>query len=154
MIKDTLIRDIRTIFEQEDDYYEPVKVGNFWNNNYVEYESNGNKNKNLLVTKYLDKTKPYLGDIIVDLQESGTKKTQLTIAINFISCKDVNQERVMHLKSNNEEFMIHDNANDIVDKVFQPLLSRYQNNLEIAMRVIGLIFDSHLVDHILILQTR
>ena len=95
-----------------------------------------------------------MGDIIVDLQESGTKKTQLTIAINFISCKDVNQERVMHLKSNNEEFMIHDNANDIVDKVFQPLLSRYQNNLEIAMRVIGLIFDSHLVDHILILQTR
>ena len=56
MIKDTVIRDIRTIFEQEDDYYEPVKVGNFWNNNYVEYESNGNRNKNLLVTKYLDKT--------------------------------------------------------------------------------------------------
>ena len=24
----------------EEDYYKPVRVGNFWNNNYIEYESN------------------------------------------------------------------------------------------------------------------
>ena len=26
----------------EKDYYKPVKAGNFWNNNYIKYESNGN----------------------------------------------------------------------------------------------------------------
>ena len=40
-IKDRTIRDIRILFEQEDDYYKPIKTGNFWNNNYIKYESNG-----------------------------------------------------------------------------------------------------------------
>ena len=35
--------------------------------------------------KYLDKIKPYLTDIIINLQESDTWKIQLTITINFIS---------------------------------------------------------------------
>ena len=39
-----------TLFEQkEKDYYKLIKVGNFWNNNYIEYESSGDKNKNLSV---------------------------------------------------------------------------------------------------------
>ena len=37
-IKDRIIRDIRTLFEQDDDYHKPTRVGNFWNNNYIEYE--------------------------------------------------------------------------------------------------------------------
>ena len=45
-IKDKIIRDIKLLFRQEDDYYKPVREGNFWNNNYIEYESNGDKNKN------------------------------------------------------------------------------------------------------------
>ena len=42
-IKDKIIRDIRTLLGQgkEEDYYEPKRVSNFWNNNYIEYESNG-----------------------------------------------------------------------------------------------------------------
>ena len=40
-IKDRIIRDIRNLFEQEkEDYYKPVRVGNFWSRNYIEYESN------------------------------------------------------------------------------------------------------------------
>ena len=34
-IKNKIIRDIKTLFE-EDDYYKPITVGNFWNNNYIE----------------------------------------------------------------------------------------------------------------------
>ena len=46
-IKDRTIRDIRTLFEQEDDdYYKPIRVGNFWNISF-EYESSGDRNKNL-----------------------------------------------------------------------------------------------------------
>ena len=32
-------------FEQQDDYYKPERVGNFWNNNYIEYKSCGYRNK-------------------------------------------------------------------------------------------------------------
>ena len=47
IIKDRINRDIRTLFEQEEDYYKPRRVINFWNNNYIEYQSNGDKNKKL-----------------------------------------------------------------------------------------------------------
>ena len=41
--KEGKIRDITTLFEQEEDYYEREKVSNFWNNNYIEYGSNGDE---------------------------------------------------------------------------------------------------------------
>ena len=36
-IRDRIIWDIKTLFKQECDYYKPIRVGNFWNNNYIEY---------------------------------------------------------------------------------------------------------------------
>ena len=36
-------------FGQEEDFYEPVREGNFWSNNYIKYENNGDKDKNLSV---------------------------------------------------------------------------------------------------------
>ena len=50
LIKDEIIRDIRILCEEEGkgkDYYEPRKVNSFQNNNYIKYESNGYKNKDL-----------------------------------------------------------------------------------------------------------
>ena len=64
-IKGWIIQDIRTLFKQEDDYYKPTTVGNFWNNSYIEYESSSDRNKNLSVKEYLHKIKPYLRDIIL-----------------------------------------------------------------------------------------
>ena len=45
---------ITSLFKQEDDYYKPTRVGNFWNNNYIQYESGGDRNKNLSVKEYLE----------------------------------------------------------------------------------------------------
>ena len=54
--RNSWIRDIQTLFEQEEkDYYKPKRLNNFWNNNYVDYESNGNKNRNLSQDEYLNK---------------------------------------------------------------------------------------------------
>ena len=76
------------IFEQEhDDYYKPRRVSNFWSNNHIEYENNGNRNKNLSIEEYLNRIKLYLMDIVIDLQKSDICKIQLTIAMNFISSK-------------------------------------------------------------------
>ena len=60
-VNNRIIRDIRTLFEQEEKvYYKPKRVSNLWNNNYIEYESNDDKNRNLSLDKYLDKIEPYL----------------------------------------------------------------------------------------------
>ena len=65
----------------------------------------------------------------------------MEIVINFISSKDAKKECVMHMKSNNTEFMSSINVDD-VDELFKLLFSRYQNNLETSMRGTDFIFDS------------
>ena len=72
--KDRIIRDIRALFEQEENYYEPKRVSSFWNNIYIKYENNGDKNSNLSLDKYLNKIKPYLRNIIIYIQYSDTWK--------------------------------------------------------------------------------
>ena len=47
-IKDEVLSDIRTLFEPEEDYYKPVKIGNAFGKNVFAYESNGDKDKTLL----------------------------------------------------------------------------------------------------------
>ena len=89
--------------KKKKNHYKPVKVSNFWGNNYIEYESKGNRNKTLSVEGYLNKIRLYLKDIINSLKKSGMQKIKLTIAINFISSKDNDEEHVMHSKSDNIE---------------------------------------------------
>ena len=59
---------------------------------------------------------------------------QLTIAINFISSKTNDEERVMHSESDNIEIMINDKTDEIIEKFFESLLTRYQTGLETSMR--------------------
>ena len=85
-----VIRYIRIIFDQEEEvYYKPVRVGNFWFTNYIEYESNDDRNKTFSGKEYPDEVKPYLKDIINNLKASDRCKIELTIAINFVSSKDM-----------------------------------------------------------------
>ena len=60
-------------------------------------------------------------DIIIDLQESDTWKIQLTIAINFISSKDVAEKRVMHSHSGNIKFKSYNDANEVFDELLELL---------------------------------
>ena len=123
------MRDIRKL-KHEKDYYEPKRISNFWNNNYIEYRSNGDKNRNLSLDEYLHKIKPYLRNMIINLQNFDVWKIQLTIAITFISSKDAEDERVMHSSSGNLKFTPYSDANDVINKLFKSLRSRYQENLE------------------------
>ena len=63
--KDEILRYIKNLFENEEKrYYKPAKVINFWSKNYIDYESNGDRNKTpLSVEDYLNKIRPYLKDI-------------------------------------------------------------------------------------------
>ena len=70
-------------------------------------------------------------------------KIQLTIRIIFISSKDDNdKECVMHLKSDNIETMINDDADEVIEELFKSLQNRYQNNLEKSMKGSEFVFDN------------
>ena len=114
-IKYRILRDIKNLFEQEkENCYKSVRVNNFWSNNHIEYESNGDRNKTLSVEEYLNKIKPYLKDIVSNLKKSDTWKIKLAIANNFISSTDNDKERARHSKSDNIEIMINDEADEVI----------------------------------------
>ena len=103
-IKDRILRDIKSLFEhegEEENYHKSVRVNDFWGNNYIEYETNGHRNKTLSVEEYLNKVRPYLKDIINNLKKSDTWKIH-------------DEERVMHSKSDNIEIMINDEADEVI----------------------------------------
>ena len=55
-IKDRILGDIKNIFQhEEENYYKPIRVNNFWSNNCIEYESKGDRSKTLSVEEYLNK---------------------------------------------------------------------------------------------------
>ena len=165
-IKDRIIRDIKTLYKKEEkDYYKPMMVGNFWNSNYIEYESNGDKNKNQSVKEYSNKIILYFRDIIINLPKRDTKKIQPAISINFISSEDVD-EFTRACKSDNIKFMPYDNLSEFVNELSELILSRYHIVLE-TVRGICFIFDlvqllyykCHKInfehgDHILIFQAK
>ena len=76
MTKDTILREIQNIFEneEEENYYKPVRISHFWSNNYIEYENNSDRNKTLLVEVYLNKISPYFKDIKNNFKKSDTWK--------------------------------------------------------------------------------
>ena len=84
--------------------------------------------------------KPYLNDIN-NLQKTDTQKIQSTIAINFVSSKDIDEEHVLHSKSHNMEIMIRDEADEVIKEIFKSLLSRYQIGLETSIKGGDFIFD-------------
>ena len=56
--------------KEEDNYHKTVRVNNFWTDNCVEYESNGDRNKIPYVEEYLSKIRSYSKDIINNLKKS------------------------------------------------------------------------------------
>ena len=62
------VRYIKKLFEQEEDFDKPVRLGNFYNNSCIEYESNGDRNKTLSVKEYLEEIKSCFKDIINNLK--------------------------------------------------------------------------------------
>ena len=105
--------------------YEPTLVKSGYNNNYIEYRSEGNEI--FTFEEYLDLIEPYLRELINDHKNKGRWKTQLTAQINFISLRPGSDEtRVMHARSVNEEFMSGSDTDEIIKELFKSLLQRYR----------------------------
>ena len=71
-IKGKIIRNIRTLFESdEENSYKSVSIGNAFNSFYNEYESNGGKDKTQSIEEYLDEIRPCLINTIKNLKAHG-----------------------------------------------------------------------------------
>ena len=62
------IRNVRDLsdFSIDEDYYKPIITESSFNNNYIQYESKGDKGKKLSIKKYINMIRPYLSDAIND----------------------------------------------------------------------------------------
>ena len=155
------IRDVKYLFDLsiDEDFYKPIITNGAFNNNYIQYESKGNKGQIFTPSEYPDIIRPYLSDIINDHKTQGEwrihsdntiikHKTQsewiikLTMAINFISSKDSDETRTMNSKSNNVEIMLGSETNEITGELFKSFLQTYPEGLEESMRESQFSFDS------------
>ena len=116
------------------------KIKGVFNDNYVEYESNGDKDKRLSIEEYLNMIRPYLTNIIDDHKDEW--KIQLTMEINFISIKDSSETHPIHMHSKNILTLTGYETGDIIEKIFDSLLEKYQERLEEKVKKSNYNFDS------------
>ena len=147
------IRDVKHLLDLsvDEDYYKPITTNGAFNNNYIQYESKGNKDKILRPSEYLDMIRPYLsdkinyhktqgewrihsGNTITEHKTQGERKIHLIMGINFISSKDSDETRTMHTKGNNVEIMMGSETDEILKELFKSILQRYREGLEESMR--------------------
>ena len=138
------IKDIEGLFglSIDKDCYKPIITKGSINNNYIQYESRGDKDKISRIKEHVDKIRPHLEDIINDHKTQGEWKIQVTTAINFISSKpDPDESRIMRTRSDNIEIMLGTETDEIIEDLFKSLCKKYQEGLEELMRGSEFIFD-------------
>ena len=102
----------------EKDYYKPTLAKSGYNNNYIRYESKGDKI--LTVKEFLALIEQYLKELISYYKNKGECKLQLTAEINFTSLKpDSDETSIMHTKSDNEEIMTRSDTSVVVKELFK-----------------------------------
>ena len=100
------IRYIKDLFKLsiDKDHYKTILVKSGYNNNFVQYESKGDRI--LIIQEYLALIEKYIRKLINHHKIEGEWKIQLIAEINFISLKPGSDETlVMYTRSYNEEFM-------------------------------------------------
>ena len=122
------------------DHYKPILVKSDYNNNYIQYKSKGDKI--LTLKEYLALIERYLRELINHYKNKGKWKLQLTAEISFVSLKPGSDEtRVMHTRSDNEEFMNGSDTDEIIKGLFELFLQKYEENLQEKMKGSDFEFD-------------
>ena len=122
------------------DYYKPILVKSGYNNNYIQYESK--RDKILTLKEYLALIEKYLRKLINYYKNKDELKVQLIAEISFISLKPGSDEtRIMHTRSDNEEFMNGSDTDEIIKGLFESFLQKYEENLQEKMKGSEFEFD-------------
>ena len=129
------IKDVKDLFELsiDEDHYKPILVKSGYNNNYVEYESKGDRI--LTIQEHLVLIENYLRELINHYKNKGEWKIQLTAEIKFISLKPGSDETlVMYTRSFSEEIMKGSVTDEVIKLLFESFLKKYEENLQEKMK--------------------
>ena len=135
------IKNIKDLFKLsiDKDYYKPILVKSGYNNNYIQYESKADKI--LTLKEYLALIEKYLRTLINYYKNKSEWKVQLIAEISFISLKPGSDETfIMHMRSDNEEFMNGSDTDEIIKGLFESFLQKYEN-LQEKMKGLDFEFD-------------
>ena len=129
------------IIKRKKDAYKRIKIYGAFDDSYVEYKSDSNKDKSISITRYLNNITEHLRKLINDKRKKGEWKIKLITKINFISSRSFIESRDMYSKSDHFEIMMGTNTNEIIRNIFNSLLRRYQGGLQESMRGSDFVFD-------------
>ena len=139
---------IRKLFEGfNKDYLKPIKTDDSSDgkkSSYIEYTSKGHKCENLSPKEYLNMIRPYLRDLMNDhktpmkltnkVNNNDTKfgewKIQLVMLNNYISSENFEETCYIYSESNNIENFMDSDTDDIIYKLFDTVLQRFQEARE------------------------
>ena len=128
------------------DYYKPILVESSFKKNNKYYESRGDKDKKLSVEQYLDMIKPYLSDLINENKTiktgSNEWKIQINMYVNFVSSNDTGETRITFVWSDNEEIKLGNETDDIIKRLINSFLNKYQNEGIILRNGSNFVFES------------
>ena len=120
--------------------YEPLLIKTGFDNNYLEYMSNGNNS--LSFNEYLELIKPYLYDLINVYKAKGEWKLQLSAEFFFVSQKPGSNEMcTMYTRSTPEEIIIGSETKEVAENLIMSILQKYQDNLQNKMKGSDFIFN-------------
>ena len=135
---DDFIENIRALFSILDS--EPVLIKSEFDNNYLEYMSNGNNS--LSFNEYLELIKRYLYDLINVYKAKGEWKLQLSAEISFILQKpDSIEIRTIYTRSTPEENIFGSETEEVAENLIMSILQKYQDNLQNKIKGSDFIFN-------------
>ena len=120
--------------------YKPILIKTGFDNNYLEYGSEGSDSLSLM--EYLDLMKPYLEDLINEMKNKGEWKLQLTAKISFVSSKPgSNETRLIYNRSDAIEFMNGSETEEIIEFLYRSLLQNYNDTLQEKMKGFDFVYS-------------
>ena len=129
------VKDLYSILD-----YKPILIRTEFENNYLEYGSEGSNSLSFM--EYLNLIKPYLEDLINEKKNKGEWKLQLTAKISFVSLKpDSDETRLMYTRSDPMEIMNGSETEEIIESLYRSLLQKYNDNLQEKMKGSDFVFN-------------
>ena len=122
------IEIIRYLFDknENEDYYKPKLINSTFNYNYQEHQTDSDK-KLLAPNEYLEKIRPNLIQLINNHKDNNNWKIQLTTQIIFNSIKNLNDKRILYVKTKNVEIMMESATNKTINELFDLLIQSCKN---------------------------
>ena len=139
------IKDIEQLFNttNHNDYYKLILARISFENSFEEYEMRGDKNKNLLLKPDLTIIIPHLTKLVDEEKNSrqNEQKVQLIIAVILKQITDLVKKYTFYVKSKNIEIRSGDNTNDIITKLLESFLEKYEREENILRNGSNYVFD-------------